>query len=56
MKHDIRDGFGMFQWANGDEYEGEWLTDRMEGKGVFEHHEAGTFEGTFKNNYFYMNS
>ena len=31
MKHDIRDGWGQFTWANGNQYEGQWKNNRMEG-------------------------
>jgi len=39
-------------WSNGDSYEGIWKRNRMEGGGVFKHHEGFTLKGSFKANYF----
>jgi len=29
------EGIGIYKWANGDKYEGEFKNDKKEGKGVF---------------------
>ena len=43
---------GKMKWANGDEYEGDWKRDLMDGLGNFTHHENKVLKGTFKCNYF----
>lgn len=40
------------EWANGDLYEGQWRKNRMEGGGIFRHHDGLTLKGSFKANYF----
>lgn len=39
-------------WANGDAYEGAWKKGRMEGGGIFRHHEGFVLKGSFKANLF----
>lgn len=43
---------GKMQWQNGDCYDGNWKKNRMEGGGLFKHHEGFTLKGSFKANYF----
>ena len=40
------------EWTNGDSYEGTWKKNRMEGGGLFKHHDGFTLKGSFKANYF----
>lgn len=40
------------QWENGDCYEGIWKKNRMEGGGIYKHHDGFTLKGSFKANYF----
>lgn len=40
------------EWERGDLYEGRWKRNRMEGGGVFKHHEGFVLKGSFKANYF----
>lgn len=39
-------------WQNGDSYDGSWKKNRMEGGGVFRHHDGFVLKGSFKANYF----
>lgn len=43
---------GKMSWENGDVYEGGWRKGRMEGGGIFRHHEGFVLKGSFKANYF----
>lgn len=40
------------EWANGDIYEGNWKKNRMEGGGMFKHHDGFILKGSFKANLF----
>ena len=39
-------------WENGDSYDGCWKKNRMEGPGLFKHHDGFSMKGSFKANYF----
>lgn len=52
MKQNVKEGFGKFTWANGDQYEGNWRNNRFEGGGTFTHNTGNVLKGIFKNNYF----
>lgn len=43
---------GKMVWANGDAYEGNWKKGRMEGGGIFRHHEGFVLKGSFKASHF----
>lgn len=53
MNYDVREGYGRYIHPNGDVYEGNWKTGKMEGGGKFTHHEGIELNGLFKNNYFH---
>lgn len=38
----MRQGYGVYYYANGDKYDGEWLSDQKHGKGVYEFKQALT--------------
>lgn len=40
------------EWEIGDVYEGKWKRNRMDGAGVFRHHEGFVLKGSFKASYF----
>ncbi|CAM9181885.1 unnamed protein product [Chrysoparadoxa australica] len=45
-----RNGHGIRVWVSGARYEGSWVDDKMEGKGVYTHPEGGMrYEGNFHN-------
>ena len=44
--------YGKMIWENGDSYDGSWKKNRMEGGGVFKHHDGFALKGSFKANYF----
>ncbi len=44
---------GKFVWANGDVYFGDWKNGKMDGEGMFTHHDGHFLKGKFKNNYHY---
>ena len=43
---------GKMIWENGDSYDGCWKKNRMEGPGLFKHHDGFSMKGSFKANYF----
>ena len=52
FKHDVIDGYGLFEWKHkGHKYEGNWKDGRMEGGGEFTHGEGNKTKGSFFNNY-----
>lgn len=46
-----RQGQGIYTWADKSYYEGEWFSDRMNGKGTYANHEV-SLEGYFENDNF----
>lgn len=46
---------GKMNWNNGDIYDGNWKKNRMEGGGIFKHHEGFTLKGSFRANYYIDN-
>jgi hypothetical protein len=40
-------GFGVFDWDNGNRYEGEWKMNLMDGKGVMTYKNKDEYEGDF---------
>ncbi|MBX4271115.1 MORN repeat-containing protein [Clostridium estertheticum] len=45
-----RQGKGKFTWKNGDEYDGEWLNDKMSGEGTFSYKSKDLYVGNYKDN------
>ena len=45
-----RHGFGRRVWSNGNQYEGQWVEERMMGQGKLTYVEGRTYEGGFLNN------
>lgn len=39
-------------WNNGDSYDGNWKKSRMQGGGLFKHHDGFVLKGSFKANFF----
>lgn len=39
-------------WSNGDSYDGNWKKGRMQGGGLFKHHDGFVLKGSFKANFF----
>lgn len=39
---DLREGYGVYQYANGDRYEGEWKQDLRHGQGSYFYAETGS--------------
>lgn len=48
MRNDMRDGKGIMKYANGRQYEGEWIQDNREGKGFERYPNRNTYFGQFK--------
>lgn len=44
----IRHGFGLCKWSNGNEYEGDWKNNLMHGDGAFTELDGRYFNATFK--------
>ena len=45
---DLRSGYGVYTYKNGDRYEGSWENDVFEGRGVLLGSDGTKFEGDFK--------
>ena len=43
-------GYGIFNFSNGDKYDGEWENNKMNGYGKFYHSDGNICEGEWKNN------
>ena len=41
------EGFGTFEWINGDKYEGRWTANLMDGKGKFTWADGTVYEGEY---------
>ena len=55
FNHGVKNGIGKFQFPNDDpkkrkNYEGEWLNDEINGKGILIYSTRSKFEGNFNNN------
>ena len=46
-KNDVRDGKGVFEYANGDKYVGDWKEDIQHGKGIYFFHTGDRYEGSY---------
>ncbi|KAL3942911.1 MAG: hypothetical protein SGBAC_002983 [Bacillariaceae sp.] len=46
---DVREGFGLFRWSDGAEYEGDFSHDTPNGKGKFRKQDGSVYYGDFKN-------
>ncbi|SBS97724.1 hypothetical protein POVCU1_040440 [Plasmodium ovale curtisi] len=61
-ENDMRNGWGYFEWkSNGSTYEGNWLNNCMNGKGVYKNRSSNRntnfmFDGDFHNNKFVNSS
>lgn len=42
-------GVGVYKWADGRKYEGEWLNGKMHGKGKFTWADGKSYEGDYAN-------
>ena len=47
--NDQRSGSGIYTWANGERYEGEFKDNIMSGYGTYTWPEGRTYSGTFEN-------
>ena len=45
-----RHGFGLRVWTNGNQYQGEWKLDKMDGQGTLTTLLGTVYEGKFRNN------
>lgn len=43
-----RHGKGMYRWKSGEQYEGPWVFDKMNGKGNFYHANGKNVEAIFR--------
>ena len=50
MKNDKRDGHGVYTYASGSKYDGEWKAGKKHGQGVFTFADGTKYEGEYKNN------
>jgi hypothetical protein len=48
FNYNMKDGFGRYQFSNGDIYEGQFSNDTMHGEGKYIHNST-TYEGIFQN-------
>jgi len=46
---DIKNGFAIYEFPNGDKYEGNWKNNLMHGKGTYLKPDGFKYEGEFKN-------
>ena len=42
------EGRGIYRWADGDVYEGEWKAGNMEGRGIYRFADGDVYDGEFK--------
>jgi len=49
-KGNMRDGFGLQNWADGAVYHGEWRENKAHGKGRFTHVDGSVYIGEWQNN------
>jgi hypothetical protein len=40
-------GFGVYTWADGRFYKGEWLNNNMHGKGIYTWKDGRKYEGEY---------
>jgi hypothetical protein len=50
LSGDCDNGFGTWQYANGDKYEGTWVNQKMHGSGTYYYKNGDIYKGGFKNN------
>ena len=50
IKGNCENGFGTYNWSNGDKYVGEWKNGKRYGKGKLTWSDGVTYEGEWKNN------
>ncbi len=48
-KDGMRNGLGVFYYANGSKYEGEWLNNIKDGYAYFTYDDGRVYKGFFKN-------
>ena len=41
----MKNGKGIFYYAEGDKYDGEWKDDKLHGKGIFYFIDGGKYDG-----------
>jgi hypothetical protein len=44
----VKHGYGVYTYANGDVYEGEWADDEQQGTGILRFADGSVYEGTFE--------
>ena len=47
VKEDVKEGFGIYRYSNGDSYEGHWFNNKKHGKGVYTFNEGGFYKGNW---------
>lgn len=48
-----KQGYGVYTWASGDKYTGDWEKDVMSGHGVYIFNNGSRYEGEFLNGQFH---
>jgi hypothetical protein len=48
-KNGLRHGKGIYKYASGGVYDGEWKDNKMHGKGIYNYTDGGIFDGEWKN-------
>jgi hypothetical protein len=43
----VKQGRGVYYWADGSRYSGDWVADEMSGNGIFKWADGRNFEGEF---------
>ena len=51
MKNNKREGFGKFEYNNGDVYKGEWKNDKKNGKGILMYKCGNIYDGEWKDDF-----
>ena len=48
-KQGKRNGYGVFKWAHGSSYHGQWVDDNREGYGMYKYPNKDEYHGQWKN-------
>ena len=49
MKTDKKEGRGVYRYADGASYDGEWKADKKEGRGIYKSKNGDSYDGEWKN-------